>query len=279
MRKNKKEKMGISLLLSFILAAAVFLVVSAVVLKTGFLPGNSWRNYLTGSAYGKQISEEAEKKMTELLEEHGLPKEAAGELIQQETLLVTYSRWLEECWEKEAEALGQQEEFQKQLKSSIAAYLEAQQVNVTEQMETEIQTMAEEAGRIFQRYLNPGWLSQMLKLQRKYQGIFTAAIIAGIMTAVLCGLLLWGLHHYKHRALRFILFGMEAAALWNGLFFLVLGQKQWIAQSGIAPAAYQNLIRGLTDVGIRNGLLALAAEFWILFMLAVWMKRLKHDAS
>ena len=119
----------------------------------------------------------------------------------------------------------------------------------------------------------------MLKLQKKYQGIFTAAIIAGILAAVLCSLLLWNLHRYKHRALRFILFGMEAAALWSGLFFLALGQKQWIAKSGIAPAAYQNLIRGLTDTGIRNGLLALAAEFWILLMLAVWMKRLKHQIS
>lgn len=285
MHKNKKARMALSLLLSFFLAVAIFLTVSAIVLKTGFLPGNSWRNYLTGSGYGGQISQEAGQKIAELLETYGLPKEVAGELIWPKTLYVDYSRWLKDCWEGESEDFCRQEEyrrrdeFEEQLKSRITAYLTEYQVNITKPMEEEIQAAAEEAGRIFQRYLAPGWLLQMQDLQEKYQGIFTAAIIAGIMTAALCGLLLWKLHRYKHRALRFVIFAMEAAALWSGLSLMVLKQKDWIAQSGIAPAAYQNLIGKLTDIGVRNGLFALAAELWILMALAVWMKGLKRHAS
>lgn len=101
MHKNKNVRMGISLLLSFFLAAAFFLVYASLVIKIGFLPGNAWQSYLRGSGYGSKMSEEAEEKLTKLLEGYGLPVGVAEELISQETLQMEYSRWLEDCWKSE----------------------------------------------------------------------------------------------------------------------------------------------------------------------------------
>lgn len=298
MHKNKNIRMGISLLLSFFLAAAFFLVYASLVIKIGFLPGNAWQSYLRGSGYGSKMSEEAEEKLTELLETYGLPAGVAEGLIGQETLQMEYSRWLEECWksekkdsqnkdsgedsiQKEAseENLQRREAFEEQLKEQVMTYLANYQIKLTEQLEQEIQAMTTEAGGIYESCLNPSWLPRMMNLQEKYQGTLMAAGVVGLVTAAICILLLWSLYHYKHRAIRFVCFAMEASLAWSALLLVFLGQKGWVAKAGIAPLAYQELVGGLTDIGMQTGLLALGVECVLLILLFIWIKRLKYSAQ
>ncbi|MCI9176621.1 MAG: hypothetical protein HFH49_17195 [Lachnospiraceae bacterium] len=290
MSENKNLRMGISLLLSFFLAAAVFLAVLAVVIKTGYLPGNSWRNYLAGSSYGNEISGEAEEKFAELLEYYGLPAEVAGELIRQEELQAVYSRWQEECWTKGEETKGQREKsegqikeqrekFEGQLKEQVTSYLTGYQTPMTEQIETDILALTEEAGRIYENYLSSAWLIQMQKLKEKYQGMLIAAMLAGSLAAILCGLALWRIHRYKHRAIRFVCIAMGTVCLWSGLLLVLLKQNRWIDQAGIASFAYREMVGGLMKIGMQNGLFALGAEIWLFAVLAVWSRHLKHHAA
>lgn len=158
-------------------------------------------------------------------------------------------------------------------------YLTDYQVKMTEQLEQEIQTMTVEAGGIYESCLKPSWLPQMMKLQEKYQGMLMAAGLVGLVTAAICIWLLWSLYHYKHRAIRFVCFAMEASLVWSALLLVFLGQKDWIIQAGISPLAYQELIEGLTDIGMQTGLLALGVECLFLILLVIWMRYFKHNTQ
>lgn len=286
---KKNMRMGISLLLSFFLAAAIFLIYASAVLKTGFLPGNAWESCLRGSGYGSRISKETEEKLTELLAAYGLPPEVAGELISRETLYMAYSRWLEECWgaakgnlQNRKESGGQKpqrESFEEQLEAQIMDYLADYQVKMTEQLEQEIHILTAEAGGIYESRLNPQWLLKMIELEDKYQGILIGAGAAGIAAAVFCICLLWRLHHYKHRAIRFVCYAAEASFAWSAGLLVLLGRKEWIAKSGVGPPAYQELMEGLTDIGVRTGVLFLAVEGLFLILLFLWMRRLKRGTQ
>lgn len=274
MHKNKTLRQGVSLVLSFFLAVSFFVLSAGILIKSAYLPGNAWKSYLHGSSYGSDMAETASRKLMLLLEERGISSETIEETVSEQALYTEYSCCMDDIWEKRE--TSRRKKFEEKLNSQLMEYLREQQVFVTTQMESEVEKLVKEAGGIYDSYLNPRWLSSMAEVADKWGWRLNIAILTAAVTGSILALVLWFLYHYKHRAVRYICYSAISSLVWTILLHLFIGRMDWLEQSGIEPAEYRQMILELGRNGMRSGLLVIGAEFLMLLLLLLWMKRLKH---
>lgn len=267
----------ISLLLSFFLALSFFLLSAAIAVKSSYLPGNMWSSYLLHSSYGDEAAEAAREHMEEVFESRGLSEEAAGRMLTQEALRAEYGYCVDDLLQKRKQEKSRREIFEEELESQIMEYL--QEAAITEQLETEILNLVEETGDIYDSYLNPGWLASMISFAEKYDRILTVLIVLSAAVIVLESIILWFMHHYKHKAVRYIVYGAGTSCLWGALLLLFLWKQDWIEELGAGPEYYCRFIDGLWEKALQGTMAALAVEAVSVLVLALWMKHLKHRTN
>lgn len=274
MHKNKTLRQGVSLMLSFFLAVSFFVLFGGILIKSAYLPGNAWKNYLHGSSYGSDMAKTASRKLMLLLEERGISSDTIEETVSEQALYTEYNCCMDDIWEKRE--TSRRKKFEEKLNSQLMEYLGEQQVFVTAQIESEVEKLVKEAGGIYDSYLNPRWLSAMSEVADKWGWRLNITILAAAVTGSILALVLWFLYHYKHRAVRYICYSASSSLVWTILLYLFIGRMDWLEQSGIEPAEYRQMILELGRNGMWSSLLVIGAEFLLLLLLLLWMKRLKH---
>lgn len=274
MHKNKNLRKGISFFLSFFLAVSSFLLSAGFVIKSSYLPGKVWNGYLTHSGYGEEMAEAAYGKIDAIFLERGIQTEKIGEPLTRQALLAEYGYCVDNIWSGKRLEISRRETFEESLKEKITEYL--QEAAMTERLAEEVQSLVKEAGDIYDRYLNPGWLAAMEKYADKYEKILTFMLVLAVVVGALSSLMLWFLYHYKHQAVRYMCYSAWTSFLWSLLVLLYLGRLNWIEQTGVSPESYQHLMQGIWQKGMQGAFLALAAELLLAILLMLWMKHLKH---
>lgn len=243
-------------------------------MKSAYLPGNAWKGALLESGYGAWMAEEAGERIKSLLGERKISSESIEELVSEETLYVEYGYCVDDIWNRREQ--NRREQWEEKLAGQLEEYLKQRKAAVTEQLEAEMEKLVKEAGGIYDSFLNPEWLSDMLLFADKWERPLAAAIFAAAVTAAVCVWLLWQLYHYKHRAIRYVCYSTISSLVWGICLNLYLGRTEWLMQAGIEPAKYRQLLQELGKIGMRSGFLMIGIELLLLFLLAICMKHLKH---
>lgn len=274
MHKNKNLRKGISFFLSFFLAVSFFLLSAGLVIKSSYLPGNVWNSYLTHSGYGEEMAEAAYGKMDAIFLERGMHTEKIGEPLTKQALSTEFGYCVDNIWQGKQQEISRRKVFEKSLKKKITEYL--QEAAMTEQLEEEVKSLVREAGDIYDRYLNPGWLAAMMAFADKFGGMLTSILMIAAGAGILSILTLWFLYHYKHQAVRYMCYSAWTSFLWSFLVLLYFRNLNWIDQTGVEPESYRRLMQGFWQKGMQGMFLTLIIELLIAILLLLWMKHLKH---
>lgn len=275
MRKTSNAKKCFSLLLSFVLAGGFFGVYLGLVLQLGFLGGNAWKSYLGNSGYGKEMAENAYEEICDVMVDAGIPLEAFQNLMLESELDLAYGKNVDAI-QKGKNIESDSMEFQENLTEKIQTYLSEQQIFVTDSMEKKLEGAIAESGRIYERFTYPTWLVGFQTYCTKASSLLKILLIVCAVLCLVSAGLLFLLHAFKHRSLRYMQYGFCAATVWSALLCFSFGNTGWIKESGIAPASYVKLVEGYVNAGMKLGIILLLCQVVIIVANACMIKKMKH---
>lgn len=278
MHGEKRFRKGLSLILSFFLAVFVFLLFLSVEMGTGYFSEREFQKAVRSSGYGANMEEALSEKLKILFLEHELPETLVDDLIEEMDIYVLFHNYAERnsSGDSGIELTKIQEEFQTEFQTILNIYLEEQKVYKTDSVENSVELLAKQAGTICQRYLYPGFVSKYYDMTQNMQKQLVKLAGIAVGGLVICVVALVGMYHYKHRALRYMVYSIIAATSFNIAGLLYLRCTDVLKITGVEPEYYQQFVEQYRVYGLNSWYLISGAGICISVLLLMLLKRLKH---
>lgn len=268
--KNKIVRTTVSVLLSFLIAAALFAGVFAVELQAGWLNCSKLHQELSSNAYPYQMIDQMEEEIKELLETHAIGEAVVDNIWNEDELYRIFYGYSENVLLKGKTENNDTYRFAEKLKGSLEDMLTEQGAGGLDAVASEIDLTVADAAAIYQNYMYPGFLERFYRLADSTHPALYLMIVVSLIVFAASVAVLWKLYHYKHHAAEYIAAGFLTGTVWNFLAVLFVGNGGWIASAGIGPEFYRNLIEGFLKSSLQIGIMVTGIE--LLLFLVLWTR-------
>ena len=142
-----------------------------------------------------------------------------------------------------------------------------------------MEILAREAGKICEKALYPKFIENYYETAQTMRKNLAILAGAALLLSAACAVALLSMYHYKHRAVRYMVYSVITATILNvaGLFWLKYTDVLQI--TGVEPGYYQDFLGRFRVQGLSAWYLVSGAGIGIVALLLLLMKRLKHTVK
>ena len=281
MHEKKKIRTGLSIAISFFLSIFVFLLFLSVELKMGYFSERVFQKAIRAGSYGANMENAVSEKLKLLFAEQELPETLADDLTEEMDVYILFHNYAEKksSTDSKTGSAKVREEFQEKCRTIVDAYLEEQEVYKTESIENSVELLAKQTGIICERYVYPEFVGKYYDMAQNMQKQLMKLAVLTVVFSVICVMALTGMYHYRHRALRYMVYSTITATILNIAVMLYLRYADVLEITGTAPEYYQQFVEQYRVCGLNSWYLVSGAGIAVSVLLLMLVKRLKHTVK
>lgn len=276
MREKRKLRLAVSVVLSLVLAIAVFCGVFVLELSRGVLNRERLQQTISSKSYPYQMIEQMEADILKILEKNAIPASVLQEIWDEEELYRVFYQYSDEVLQNGTVPETDRYGLEEKLTQAIDSYLEDKGVVNTDVIDVQVKQTISDVSRTYNNYMYPSFLEKFSVFAIEFEQYTGIIVFVCFVVVVLCFVALWSMYKYKHHALEYAASGFLSAVFWNIPAVLWMGNGDWIAPSGIGPDYYRTLVEAFLQQGLWTGLMILAIELLIFLLLCALVREHKR---
>lgn len=222
---NRKGRMIVSMILSFLIAVALTMAALLGSLRLGFLNEKMIVRSLNVKDYYGVVCDDFYERVEDLSIPLGIPKSAL------EGIVDTNSMYNDIRASLEASLIGQTYQpdtgkLRTKLKENVENYAKSREIELGEAQQTVLNTYLEQAADQYVRATKIPFIEYYGRIHGFAEKVITVGILGCIVFAVLAGFVLFRMYIWKHHAMRYLVYSTLASGLMIGLVpaYLLLAQ-------------------------------------------------------
>lgn len=222
---NRKGRMIVSMILSFLIAVALTMAALLGSLRLGFLNEKMIVRSLNVKDYYGVVCDDFYERVEDLSIPLGIPKSAL------EGIVDTNSMYNDIRASLEASLIGQTYQpdtgkLRTKLKENVENYAKSREIELGEAQQTVLNTYLEQAADQYVRATKIPFIEYYGRIHGFAEKIITVGILGCIVFAVLAGFVLFRMYIWKHHAMRYLVYSTLASGMMIGLVpaYLLLAQ-------------------------------------------------------
>ena len=222
---NRKGRMIVSMILSFLIAVALTMAALLGSLRLGFLNEKMIVRSLNVKDYYGVVCDDFYERVEDLSIPLGIPKSAL------EGIVDTNSMYNDIRASLEASLTGQTYQpdtgkLRTKLKENVENYAKSREIELGEAQQAVLNTYLEQAAEQYVRATKIPFIEYYGRIHDFAEKVITVGILGCIVFAVLAGFVLFRMYIWKHHAMRYLVYSTLASGMMIGLVpaYLLLAQ-------------------------------------------------------
>ncbi len=222
---NRKGRMIVSMILSFLIAVALTMAALLGSLRLGFLNEKMIVRSLNVKDYYGVVCDDFYERVEDLSIPLGIPKSAL------EGIVDTNSMYNDIRASLEASLIGQTYQpdtgkLRTKLKENVENYAKSREIELGEAQQTVLNTYLEQAADQYVRATKIPFIEYYGRIHSFAEKVITVGILGCLVFAVLAGIVLFRMYIWKHHAMRYLVYSTLASGMMIGLVpaYLLLAQ-------------------------------------------------------
>ena len=261
-RKRLIKKI-ISYILSFILSLCITALLFLLGIKAGVFNSSVITGQLNKTNYYAELSDTLYENIADALMPTGLPEEVLDGVIDGDRMYIDAKNSIEAAFlgkEYTADTSYLEDAF----RANIESYIVEDNVEATDETEEGVQTLVDEITEEYNSLIEFPFVEYFIKYQAAYNDIFAyGVIIMLVLILIICAALI-AMQHWAHRGVRYISYGVLAAAVMTGAAPLYIKLSGAYKSLNISPRYLYNLLVAIIEQDI-DVFLYLAAGAIVIF--------------
>lgn len=261
--KKRQIKKIISYVLSFILSLCIAALLFLVGIKIGVFNSSIITSQLNKTNYYSELSDTMYDNAADLLRPTGLPEEVLEGVIDDNRMYIDAKNSIEAAF-RGKEYTADTSYLEDAFKTNIQNYIEENNLEANEETEEGLQTLTAQIVEEYNSLIEFPFVDYYIKYQAMYNKIFVYGIIIMLILILIICVALISMQHWAHRGVRYISYGVLAAAIMVCVAPLCIKISGVYKGLNISPRNMYNLLVAVIDQDI-NVFLYLAAFAGVIF--------------
>lgn len=274
-KMNRKVRAVVSVILTFFITVACIAITTCIEAKTAWLNSKNLQNSISSLGYANKSIEELEVKVSELLSYYGIKTDGLSSIINEDKL---YSVFLNN--EKEVLSTGQcNQDDSVKFKADLTEYVDGQLegIYLSDDLKTSISDIIDESVHIYNNYMHSEFFKSHYDFVKEYSKKLTSILVIAIVVLMVSIALIILMYQYIRHSLKFVVCALVPAIIANLAIAFYVGNAGWVADSGIEPKFYRELITLHCGLGRQIGIAISAIEALIIVLLTARINKSKKN--
>lgn len=278
MHKKKNTRTLLSLVLSFFLAISILGICLFAEVKTGMIGKRNFKESLVSSDYIHKTEEKVTAEIKTLLEEKRIDSSIADDVLDYDQIYMDISNYIDAVYTK-SEPNIKVSVFKEELSKAIYGYLDKHEAAVSDNVDVAVNEVVSTTGSYYETYVTPSFTTTFYEFTTGINQKLNVIGIVSIVCAIVIIILLICMYHYKHHALRYVVFSGITAVIVNGLMAAAMTRSNYLDQLNIGPEYYLDFLKQLINGCIKEAYIATAmcaAIVVLVVLLGNYIKKKSH---
>jgi hypothetical protein len=203
----------------------------------GFFSEQNFRKSLRESGYANESWQLLHENITNLLEENSILL-SSEDIIDADEAYLNLTNYIDSVFAGKANTT-MIAEHEQDMRSRISSYMEEYNVTLTPAAQQSLDSAIKNVRVNMERYMLPEFAERFYNFYQSYRDYFGWGFWISIVIMIVISIILLFLHHYKHRAIRYIVCAVFGAVLTNISILIFFRRGNGMEQMLTGPDFYQ----------------------------------------
>lgn len=277
--RREKRRMAlrrlVSILLAFVLGGAMFCVVFFAEQSVGWESNRLMYRTVIGDGYAYNNVNLLRERLAELLEKRSLPESILDEFYDEDAIYREYSRDIEKALMEGETVVKDSEAFGKSFEAAVSRELSEEGASINSDVQKRLTELGRQAAASYEELLSVYYMKNFYDLAKTYIDRMKIAAVIAAFVAIAAVAALLKLYSYKHHGLEFVASGLLFSAILNGAAVAVLSRNGWIAQVGVGPESYREMLSAFYRKAAQFGIMITLVQIALMIAAVIVGQRLK----
>lgn len=275
---NSKFRTGLSLVLAFFLSLFLFLSTCAGVLKTTVFNENYIRTELSKSYFYDNLTEEIKQKFVSYGAASGFDEAFFDGIVDPVMVQQEIGNAIDQIYNNRVKKTDTTE-FEQQLNSKFLQNVEQRGIERTPELEQAVGLLTQTCVESYTDSVTIPYVTQIGPYVRTADKLITVLLAVLVIAGAVVAVILFFLHRWKHRALRYYIYALSSAVLMSAVLPAALYFSGKIQRIGLASASFYHFaVSYLSGCLWRFGIVALCMIL-ILVVLGILYHKLRESVK
>lgn len=261
MKLRKKVFKIISIASVFLISILLAGLTLLITVKATFFNGDYYLKQMQQINYSEKVLEKTNSDLTSLGIPGGIPDEVITNVISATNITSELSSQISERFASEDYEI-QTAIVREKFMAAFVEYAESEGIKVTKIVESGLNNLATECANVYAANISFPFISEIASASAYYNKMFTPFVIGIVIVVVALGFMIWHLQRWKHRAIRYYIYGLSGTGVICALFPILLYIQKPYNHLMVSPEYIKQLL-----VAIANDYLLILILFGLLFIL------------
>lgn len=275
--KHKKQIRGmVSIVCSFLLAMFLTVLLAAIAMQFGFFNKGMTLNKINESDYYTNVYEELIENLDTIVDSKGIPRSVLTSIFTEKRVYINGKQFIENSLNNE-DTVVSVDKIDEELNTALLEYYKAKNITVTDEIKSDMDATISSINSEYTRMVRFQFVDYIRKYKTVCYSVMQWLIPLLLMLSILLMVVLWKLHRYPHRGIRYIGIALVSAGLINLILPLFAIFKKWYTGFDITPVYYAEFLSDYFKWSLYSFVYTGIISIVISIVLFIWMRILKNQ--
>lgn len=274
MSRNTKSsaRTALSILLAFFLCLLVFVTTCVGILQTTVLNENYMRAKLSQSEFYEQMADEIEQKFSSFGAASGFDEQFFDGTVDPVRVQQDIGNAVTQLYNNRSKQVDTSD-FKQQLHQLFLTDIQERGIEVTPELEEAVQALTDACIQSYQDAVSVPYITEISHYVQKGYELARLILIVLIVVIVVIAAVLFFMHSWKHRALRYYIYALSGSALMMIMLPVIVFLSGKVQRIGLASASlYHFAVSYINGFLWRFGAVALFLALVVVALGIVYQK-------